>query len=661
MGDRIAKKVLLLGWDAADWKIINPLLEKGWMPNLQKLMDNGVSGNLATIRPILSPMLWNSIATGKRADKHGICGFREPTPDGTGIRPVTSTSRKCKAIWNILTQNDMKSNVVGWFASDPAEPINGTVVTDHYNVLCKMTEDKRTVGPGMFHPAELADELMPLIVDPSLITPDALTPFVPEAARIDQKKDGRLLSLAMLISRMSTIQAAAHHVMTQHPWDFMAVYFDAIDQFGHCFMPYHPPQMEGISDEDALIYKDVINGAYRFQDLMLGATLSLIDDDTTVMIISDHGFHHDQKRPSTSGTQNPEGWHAPFGMACISGPGIKKNEKLYGATLLDITPTLLTMFGLPIGADMDGRPLLEIFEKPIRADQIMSWESVEGECGQHTEEMREDPVAAAEALKHLVELGYIEDPGQDINKAIRDATFDLKHNLANALGDSLRVNKSLPVWDELIEMFPDIKYFKVQKAKAYVKMGDHEQCDKIVREWLDEDELKVPQIQLLLGDNRMAAGEHGKALEYYQQAQADCPELPGVFLRLGLAFTKLSRWDEAEQALMQSLEVEGGEPSTFNGLAQVQIHRGQYAEAVENALRTVGMFHHFPEAHRNLGIALAEMGMSDQAIQAFETSLTMDPTHRQTHLWLARLYRRDDRDIERATRHEVIAGKTGGG
>ena len=111
--------------------VIQPLIEQGYLPTLAKLIAEGVSGKLATIRPILSPMLWNSIATGKRADKHAICGFTEPLPDGSGIRPVTSTSRKTKAIWNILSQNQLTSNVVGWFASHPAEPIRGCVVSDY--------------------------------------------------------------------------------------------------------------------------------------------------------------------------------------------------------------------------------------------------------------------------------------------------------------------------------------------------------------------------------------------------------------------------------------------------------------------------------------------------------------------------------------------------
>src|SRR2546423_15459355 len=125
-------KVLLVGWDAADWKIINPLIERGEMPVLARFLEEGVMGDMTTLEPVLSPMLWNSIATGKRADKHGILGFTEVDPQSGNIRPITSTSRKAKALWNILSQNGYRSNVVNWFGGHPAEPINGVIISDAY-------------------------------------------------------------------------------------------------------------------------------------------------------------------------------------------------------------------------------------------------------------------------------------------------------------------------------------------------------------------------------------------------------------------------------------------------------------------------------------------------------------------------------------------------
>ena len=126
-----SKKVLLIGWDAADWKIINDLMDRGRMPHTRKLVEGGTMGNLRTLSPVLSPMLWTSIATGKRPSKHGIYGFSEPSAAGTGVQPMNNTSRKCKAIWNILNQNDFRSLVVGWWPSHPAEPIDGAVSYTH--------------------------------------------------------------------------------------------------------------------------------------------------------------------------------------------------------------------------------------------------------------------------------------------------------------------------------------------------------------------------------------------------------------------------------------------------------------------------------------------------------------------------------------------------
>ena len=132
MSHQGAKRLLVVGWDAADWKVARPLLAAGEMLNLASLMSQGAHGNIATIYPALSPMLWTSIATGKRPHKHGIHGFHEPTEDGMAVRPISNLSRKSKTFWNILHQQGKRSIVAGWWPSHPAEPIRGAMVSDHF-------------------------------------------------------------------------------------------------------------------------------------------------------------------------------------------------------------------------------------------------------------------------------------------------------------------------------------------------------------------------------------------------------------------------------------------------------------------------------------------------------------------------------------------------
>src|ERR1700683_459110 len=154
-----ASKVLLVGWDAADWKVIHPLIDAGKMPNVQRLVKYGATGQIATLHPPLSPMLWTSIATGKRPFKHGIHGFAEPTPDGRGIQPITNLSRQSKAVWNILNQNNLRSIVIGWWPSHPAEPIDGVTVSDHFHKAGGPLDKGWPVLPASVHPMELAEKL----------------------------------------------------------------------------------------------------------------------------------------------------------------------------------------------------------------------------------------------------------------------------------------------------------------------------------------------------------------------------------------------------------------------------------------------------------------------------------------------------------------------
>lgn len=153
------KKVLLIGWDAADWKVINPLLDAGELPNVQRLVDQGAMAHITTLHPPLSPMLWTSIATGKRPFKHGIHGFTEPTADGMGLQPVTNLSRSTKAVWNILNQNGKKSIVIGWWPSHPAEPIDGVMLSNHYHRSRGRLEKGWPLLQGTIHPPELNDAL----------------------------------------------------------------------------------------------------------------------------------------------------------------------------------------------------------------------------------------------------------------------------------------------------------------------------------------------------------------------------------------------------------------------------------------------------------------------------------------------------------------------
>lgn len=470
-------KVLVIGWDAADWRVIRPMIAEGKMPNLERMMADGVHGNISTLNPVLSPTLWTSIGTGKRPYKHGIHGFSEPTPDGKAIRPITNTNRKTKAIWNMLNQVGKKCNVVGWWPSHPAEPIDGVMVSNFYQTArnIKNADIDPEIGKprpdsagwemsqwempnGTVHPPSLAKNLQEFRFHPLELDHEHVGPFIPRFAEIDQKKDQRLVGFAKTLSDTVTIHGAATALMQLEPWDFMAVYYDGIDHFGHGFMKYHPPRQSWIKEEDFEIYKGVVEGGYRFHDMMLGALLHLAGEETTVILISDHGFHPDHLRPEHIPVEpaGPAIEHRPYGIFVAKGPGVRKGETVSGASVLDLTPTVLAAFDLPVGEDMDGKPLVTIFDETPEIATVPSWDDVDGPHphGMHPEGAHIDSVQSAEAMKQLVELGYIEEPNEDTGEAVRETTRELKYNLAQSHMDGGQLAEAATILEEIWSDWP---------------------------------------------------------------------------------------------------------------------------------------------------------------------------------------------------------------
>jgi len=684
MNEPLAKKVLLIGWDAADWKVINPLLDQGLMPTLDDFINHGVMGNLATLHPILSPMLWNSIATGKRPEKHGILGFMEPDPQSGGVRPATSTSRKVKALWNILTQRGYKTHVLGWFAGHPAEPINGISVSDLYPHAVAPLDQEWPLPPGAVYPENMRKIMAELRMHPSEVSEAAILPWIPRAAEIDQEKDKRLQSFAKILSENCSIHNAATWILQNEPWDFLAVYYNGIDHFCHGFMHFHPPRMEGIPEDQFEIYKDVVNGAYRFHDMMLQTLLDLAGPETTVVIVSDHGFHSDHLRPRGIPAEpaGPAVQHRQFGIVCMRGAHIKEDERIYGATLLDVTPTVLTLFGLPVGEDMDGRVLVQAFENPPQIARIPSWEAEAGECGMHRADLRMDPAAAQAVLQRFVALGYIQPPSENQAKAVEIAVREQQYNLSRAYLDARRYADARPIFEELVAKWPDEVRFQQHLAQCYLSLRSRAEAKAVLERLIAykpkppakkeaggeaapveanagnngdaNPPARRPWADLLMGIIHFEEGDMDAALTSLLRAEQADPRQPDLHLRIGETYLRLKRLDDAERAFQKALEIDGDSPAAHLGLATVRLRLRRNEEAAEHALVAVGLQHFLPLGHFYLGVALARLGHRERATAAFETALSISPGLLAAHRWLAVLYQQPGGDPERAARHRSI-------
>ena len=646
-------KVLLIGWDAADWNIIGPLLAKGEMPALKKLINKGVYGNISTMNPPYSPMLWSSVATGKTPDKHGVLGFIELMPNLKGIRPVSVKSRKSRAIWNILHNQGFKSNLVGWWPSFPAEPINGTVISDRFQKVKLDPNAKNPIVKGTIHPDSFTNNLKNLRMFPWEITEAHILPFFPLASEIDQEKDKGLQSFSKLIAENVSVHAASTRLLRTTEWDFMAVYYDLIDHFCHAFMKFHPPKLDAVPEKLYNIYKDAIVGAYRFQDMMLERTLSLVDDDTTVIVMSDHGYESGNRRilkmPKYPAAPALE--HRRFGVFVAAGPNIKKNEKVYGLGLIDIAPTILHMFNLPIGKDMDGTVALDIFDQIQKPKYIDTWENVEGDFGEHKDNNDSDPLSEQETMQQLIDLGYIDKPDEKIEIAILKTKCDLKHNLARVYlgkkdyekakeilielvndtypvyegddqikGKNPKPNRNLKKGDPLVDIIP----YYMDLLSIALSENDFKNAEIYLNELRTRD--KQFEITTFFSEAKilLSKGKVNEALILLKKSSKNKPN-SRVWFEIGKIYRSINKFLDAKETFEKALKLEIDNAKIHQAIAETLIRLGDFEEAAEHALTSIELVKYFPEAHYTLGEALEKLGDLENAKKAYETAAKLKP------------------------------------
>ncbi|MEO0716793.1 MAG: tetratricopeptide repeat protein, partial [Planctomycetota bacterium] len=373
----------------------------------------------------------------------------------------------------------------------------------------------------------------------------------------------------------------------------------------------------------------------RYHDMMLGAMMQLAGDDTTVILMSDHGFHPDHLRPRVLPAEpaGPAAEHRHYGVFVAKGPGIPAGERVYGATVLDITPTVLHLMGLPVGADMDGKALTTVLQDVRPPEVIPSWEDVDGPCGMHPPEARESTADSAEAMKQLIELGYVEDLGEDAEAAVRQCVREQRYNLAQAYVDGGKYAEAVNLLDELWADWPEEHRFGMLLIECFGAMGDlarrreavetfEQRAAKYGVEAREKLEAMRPELDAYREGGAKASEEMPKKM------QADLRKLGS----LAQPKQSVTRWLHATQALM-----EGSLDQALNLLEQLSTHGGEA-----------------PGFRVQLGSALAKAGRHADAMAEFERTLKGDPDHAGAHLGIATAAL-ELGDVERAVEHALTS------
>ena len=671
--ESIGTRAVVIGIDSADWKIIEQIAEDGGMPNLMRLREQGAWGPLETLTDIpLSPVIWTSIATGKTAAKHGITWFMVDRPDGTRV-PVRSHNRNVKAIWNLLAEAKRKPNVVGWWASYPAEDVGrGVLVSDGLGFHGFGSTARGGSPEEKVYPASRFEELDPLVPPLQQIPYEFVSRFVHLSAdeyQAEMFSPGRFPEpnpfnpVHLFQQYAATAQgytAIGEKLLIEDDFDLLMLYYEQVDSFSHLFMKYDPPKLEWVEDKPYERYKDVVREWYRYQDELLGRLLENIDLDTTaVVIVSDHGFKTGDRRIRSEETVDVKRAHLdhePQGIYLAVGPHIRAGARVAGASVMDVTPTLLHYLGFPVGKDMDGKVLESSFTPEFMAEHPIRYlTTYEDETEGDDEAVEEDYDAGqSEAnLRALEALGYLggSDDGDAVTVVAGDeeSSPELHNNMGRIHlrnGDLDKARAEFVKALELDQKNADalLNLATIERAKG--RLGD---AETLVKRALQVDPNSIGALSQL-AELARDQGDLDEAVRLFEEALAIDDSLPFLHMGYGDVLQRAGRFAEAEEAFKLVLQLDPDAFKAHYNLGVTYGNQGMIDQAIAEYEKALEMQPDHPEAalvHNNLGAIALDRGDASKAAEHFEQAVARAPRNLESRYNLALIYM-DQREIEKA-------------
>lgn len=252
-------RLVCLGVDGGAFELVRRWVEKGMLPNFERIMGEGAYGELISVIPPVSPQAWSSFMTGKNPGKHGIYGFRRLKPFSYEIEFNCGRYVRATTLWRLLSDRGKRVIVVNVPMTYPPEEVEGVLVSGM---------DAPGTGSDYTYPPELKRELDE--ITGGYIISQHFRGSLTSARRLRK-------ALAEMLELTRTRVEVALELAKRYPADFLMVKFNAVDQSQHYFWSF----MEGggeFSDAIYQAYKVIDDSIPRFEKI-----------SEYLMIMSDHG------------------------------------------------------------------------------------------------------------------------------------------------------------------------------------------------------------------------------------------------------------------------------------------------------------------------------------------------------------------------------------
>jgi predicted AlkP superfamily phosphohydrolase/phosphomutase len=366
-------RVLVIGVNGMEMDVIRPLILQGKMPNLSSVIQRGAYGKLRTVSSPNCPRVYSTLFTSTTPEEHGVSGFI--------VGGVTANTNMLKEepIWSILSKNHITVGMANVPATFPVMPVNGYMVSGMLTrgkncedgVLCapKLSE---TQGGAAVYPISLKPELIKNVGD-YYVDCERMPSAEELRGHESEVIDAWLKKVDLIRSEQTKL---FDYLLDHHPTEFTWLAQSCEDRTGHWLYPI-APYNAGYNPKINAVRENAFPDQYVAFDKVLGSILKHVDENTYVFIVSDHGIKplrefedtnphmhmdHEKTTPVIAKHDFADGDEVP-GSFFAMGPTIRKDMRLMGleASVYDIAPTILHLYGIEQPKQMHGHVLTQIF------------------------------------------------------------------------------------------------------------------------------------------------------------------------------------------------------------------------------------------------------------------------------------------------------------
>lgn len=580
----VAGRVAIIALDGADWELISELSNDGRIPNLRALAQGGTTASLQTIQPMVSPMVWTSLATGLTPDRHGVLDFL----DSVSKRPVDGGSRRAPALQDIAEAFGRRALVVDWWSAWP--PRMESAVTFDSPVVFM---------PGAIDPPSLRARIAPLVVTPESVGFAQVGRFLNITAK--EYEDAVATGgpahpvnvFRETLAKTWTDHRAGISLYQQREPLLTMVSYEGTDTVNHLFAPYHPPYREGMSQSEFRKYWPAVANYYAEVDRLIGEWMKVLSDDTTVIVVSAHGFRWGKNRP----------WTQPAGRSALSdhrNPGVfiaygnhvAPSRGSHALSIFDIAPTVLSILGLPKSTDMSGSHAQWVFRDvdPVTSVRVVSYDEFFAGLP-----LGGAPVDAPSYTRKLQAIGHLLDPSRlqpvfEDNRAPAQTAalppeqwgaYAWWNNQGIELQKQKKHREAIEAFQKAIDLNPSRPAPFLNMAMVLFEKQQYTAADNVfimaVQRGLPNAERWFADYAALYRSQNMTT----RAITLLYKAKQIFPHSALIATNLGSALAQAERYTEGLAELERALALQPSSPLVLNNLAVLYVRRNEYARALD--------------------------------------------------------------------------------